>query len=219
MSGVVFVLGSSAHALTLGASATGGVQVGVGSAMQATGSMQMEASSSGSSSDGLMNVDVGASLESQAQAVSNDTSSENAVVQLQGNTIGMIETQADLDAYNTLVVRSRPVVTGINVDSNNNVTIHYSQPAKLFGIFPATLSGQVDVDANGNTTIHLPWWGMFYSKNTANVQASVAAAVMNVQASGGTSLQTSARVIGAATEALQAQANVSASANVNAQSQ
>ncbi|HUC31111.1 MAG TPA: hypothetical protein VMR99_00270 [Candidatus Paceibacterota bacterium] len=198
-------------------SATG---VGIQGGVSASTSAQSQGSSSGSV---LVNVDIGSGLQNQIQAVAANTSSINAVVQLQGNTAGLIESDADLSAYNNLVIKDRPVITAINVHSDNSIAIDYSQPAKLFGIFPTSLSGEVDVDAQGNTTVHLPWYAIFYAKNTANVQTSVAAAVQQsgasfgAQANAGVQLQNTARVISAATAALQAQAQASVSANAGTQ--
>jgi hypothetical protein len=223
LGGAVFVVGSSAYALSLAGAATGGVQVGAGYGAQAgvsaTTSVQSQTSSS---MDGLVNVNVGTGLQAQVQVISANTSSENAVVQLQGNTVGLIQSDTDLMTYNNLVIQARPVVKAINVHSDNSIAIDYSQPAKLFGIFPTSLSGEVDVDAQGNTTVHLPWYAFLYAKNTANVQTSVAAAVQQsgasfgAQANAQAQLQDSARVISAVSAALQAQASASAGASANA---
>jgi hypothetical protein len=142
-----------------------------------------------------------------------------------------IMTSADLNTYDDIVVRARPVVAAINVDNTNNtIAIQYSQPAKLFGIFPASITGNVTVDAQGNAVVRLPWWSVFYTKNTAVVQASVAGAIaqsgasFDAQADAPIRLQNEARVIDAVTGALQAQAvaattastSVSTSASANA---
>lgn len=133
-----------------------------------------------------------------------------------------IMSSADLATYNDIVMKARPAVAAINVDNTNNtIAIQYSQPAKLFGIFPATLSGNVTVDAEGNTSVSLPWWSIFYVKDAAAVQASAAAAVaqsgasFDAQADASTKLQNEARVIDAVTGALQAQAVAAASTSVS----
>jgi hypothetical protein len=230
---IVLGVGSLAHALTLTGAGGVGVQAGTGTQVQATGSFQGNASSGASAA--LINIDVNAGLQSQAQAISANTSSEDAVVQLQGNVINMIQTPADLDTYDHIVMKDRPVVVGINVNSDNSVAIKYAQPAKLFGIFPTSISSQVDVDTQGNATVHLPWWAFLYSKDTTGVQTSVATAVQqsrpllnpSAQANTGVSatanttdqvsVQNTARMISAVTAALQAQAQVDASANVATQ--
>jgi hypothetical protein len=203
--GLVLVVGAQAHALTV--SGTGDVIV-------------QNSTSSSSTADASATLQVGSvGLQAQVQAGTVNTSSDDTVVSLQGDSIGMIQTSDDLTAYNNLVLKARPAVTSVNVNSDNSIDIGYAQPAKFLGLFSTSLSGDVHVDASGNTAVHLPWYAFLYSKDTTNVQASVASAVQksgaqfNAQADASTSAQDHARVINAATAAIQAQALASATAN------
>ena len=237
-------VGNSAHALNVGlqGGTTGSVQVGGGTEVQSTTSVQSQGpsyvngsinvgvgaqattsarSQNSANMNGSANINLGVGLQAQIQAVAANTSSVDAVVQLEGNTAGLIQSDADLSAYNNLVIKERPVVTAINVRSDNGIAIDYSQPAKLFGIFSTSLSGEVDVDAQGNTTVHLPWYAIFYAQNSADIQTSVAAAVQQfgasfgAQVNGGAKIQDQAHVINAATASLQTQIQGRASASAS----
>jgi hypothetical protein len=207
---VVFFVGAQAHALTVNTGVTGGVQVAAasGSAVNASGS-----------ASGSMNMDLGnGGLQAQIQAGIITQSSGEAMVGLQGNMVDMIQSNADLMAYNNLVVQARPAVTAVNVNSDNSVDVHYSQPAKFLGIFSTSLSGDVNVDAQGNTKVYLPWYAFLYSKDTTSVQTSAATAVaqsgaqFNAQADATTMVQNQARVVNAVSAAIQAQVSASATA-------
>lgn len=204
---VVLFVGAQAHALTVNTGLTGGVQANTASASasgSASGSMNMNLANGG--------------LQAQIQAGVITQSSGEAMVGLQGNMIDMIQSNADLTAYNNLVVQARPAVTAVNVNSDNSVDVHYSQPAKFLGIFSTSLSGDVNVDAQGNTKVHLPWYAFLYAKDTTSVQTSAATAVaqsgvqFNAQADATTMAQNQARVINAVSTAIQAQASASATA-------
>lgn len=206
--GLAFVLAAQVNALTV--TGTGGLTV------QATTTSVVVMSSTVT---GNLDASSTIGLAAQVQAGSTTTSSEDSIVSLQGNSIGMIQTNADLDAYNTLVIKSRPAVTSVNVDSTNNVDVYYSQPARFLGIFSTSLSGDVHVDAQGNTTVNMPWYAFLYAKDTTNVKTSVATAVtqsgvqFGSHADAATTIQNNARVINAVSAAVQAQAQASASAS------
>jgi hypothetical protein len=213
---LVLVAGSQAHALSVSTGVTGN--------LQAAGATSSSAQASGAASVGVgVNAGVGANATGGAAATGNSSTSAAAELLINGPV--SIATTADLNSYDDLVVKARPAVTAINVDSNNNIAIAYSQPAKFFGIFPTTITGTVMVDAQGNAKIELPWWAMFYAKNTAATQASVTGAVAGsgadfsagAQADAQAQLQNEARVIDAVTGALQAQATADASTSVTAQ--
>lgn len=208
---LVLVAGSQAHALSVSTGATGNVQAG----SAATSAMQASTT-----------VSVGAGAGANATAPASENSSTSAAAaEILINGPVSIATAADLISYDDLVVKARPAVTAINVDSNDNIAIAYSQPAKFLGIFPATITGTVMVDAQGNTKIELPWWALFYAKNTTAVQGSVTGAVAAsganfstaAQADAQAQLQNQARVIDAVTGALQAQATANASMGATAQ--
>jgi hypothetical protein len=159
-------------------------------------------------------------LQAQVQAGTIATSSANSVIELQGNTANLIQADADLTAYDNLVMQARPAVTAINTNSDGSIDIGYSQPAKFLGIFPTSLSGDINIDAQGNATIRLPWWSFLYSKDTTGIQTTAATAAQTSganfddQAGTTTALQDQARVINAVSAAVQEEA--STSANVNA---
>lgn len=177
----------SVYALSVGvgSSVTGSAQVG-SATLQAQGQIQTQ-------------VQTQAQMQaSSSNNTSTNTSSLSAVAQVLGAAPTLIKTNDDLTAYDNLVTQARPAITAVNVNSDDSVAITYQQPAKLFGIFPTSLPGEVDVDAQGNASVHLPWYSVFYATDASSVQASVANAV---QQSGVT---------------LGASANANANANTNA---
>jgi hypothetical protein len=167
------------------------------------------------------NVSVGVGLQAELNSGTVTTSSDDAVVNLQGGTALLIESTSDLQAYGNLVVAARPVVKNVSMKSDDSVVIQYSQPAKFLWIFPTTLTGEVDVDATGNAMVHLPWYAFLYSADTASVQSTATAAVsqsganFNDQANTTADLQDKARIVNAVSAALQAQADATANVNSN----
>ena len=145
------------------------------------------------------------------------SASASAAAEVLLNKPTSIAATSDLATYDDLVIKARPVVSAINLQDNNNIAIQYSQPARLFGIFPSSISGQVVVDAKGNAAIEMPWWAIFYAKDTAGLQASIDGAVaqsgasFSGQADAQVQLQNKARIIDAVTAALQAQVIASTS--------
>jgi hypothetical protein len=189
--------------------------------MNGMGNMGMTGTASGTGSMNMINGNLGLQAQLQTMSGTMATSSEDSIVNLQGDTEAAIQSDADLAAYNNLVIQTRPAITAINTDSNNGVDITYAQPARFLGIFPTTISGQVNVDAQGNTTVSLPWWSFLYSKDTSGVQSAVTTAAQTsnadlaVGASSMTSLQDSASMINAVTAAIQSEFQASGSANVS----
>lgn len=172
---------------------------------------------------------VNAGLQAQVDSGTIATSSENAVVQLQGNALGLIQTNDDLSAYNNLVIHARPAVKNINVQNDGSVNITYAQPARFLGLFPASINSTVNVDAQGNVTVSLPWYAFLYAEDTTPVKAAVATAVQQsgvtptteAQASATASmqaqLQDQAMLVNAITSAIQTEAQASATTSASVQ--
>lgn len=199
------LIASNAYALTVGGYTVGSAAVGTGS----TTTVQVQVT--GAATTTPATAAMGLSAQVQAGATI-DAASGAALVQ----------TSDDLATYNTLVIKARPAVTAINVQSDGSVVVGYSQPAKFLGLFSTSITGNVDVDAQGNATVHLPWWSVFYSKDTTGVQAAVSTAVQEsgvnfaAQVDAMATAQNAAQVINAATSAIQAQTQVSAAATTSA---
>lgn len=205
-----FVLAGNVHALSVmgTATATLGAAVSATATTAATGS-----------------VSTGIGLQAEVQSGALATSTDSAVVNLQGNALGLIQTNDDLATYDTLVVGARPAVKNINVNDDGSMEIAYVQPAKFLGIFPASITGDVNIDANGTVTVSTPWYGFLYTKDTTPVQASVAAAVQQsgvaADAQGSTDMQAQlqdrAMLVNAITAAIQVEASASATTAASAQ--
>jgi hypothetical protein len=216
VAGAVLLIASNAYASGLYGvvSSTTGVQLGGNTSSSAT----VTASSS-------LNANEGLEVQLQAQAQSGaamTSSSEDNIVQLQGNALAAIKTNDDLTAYNNLVVQDRPAVRSVNAQSDGSVSVGYSQPARFLGIFSTTLTGQVNVDAQGNVTVHMPWYAFLFSKDTTAMQTAATTAVVQSGAQFGGQMSTQAMVqnqaeeINAISAAVQAESQASASADMNA---
>ncbi len=208
---------------SLGATADVRVNADTGAHEQATATdQQSNVSVTVGSSAALNAISAHTGLQAAVQAGDVGTSSDGAIVNLQGNAAALIETSTDLDAYDRLVVAARPAVWNVAVEHDGTVAVTYAQPAKFLGLFPATLAGQVDVNASGTAVVQLPWYAFLYAQNTSKVQSAVNTAIaasgadFGVTSQTGTSvdLQNKARIINAVTAALQAEAEANASTSV-----
>lgn len=219
----VTVVGFGVHAYAANVNVVGNVITGA-QASSGVGA-QVDATTSAAEQN-LLNANVNVGVNGTNASGTNNGGLQadvqsGAVVNLQSADTATIATNGDLTAYDGLVVKARPIVTGISQQNDGSVAITYAEPAKFLGIFPTTISNEVNVDANGNTTVHSPWWGFLYAKNDSAVQISAAAAVQQsgvqfgAQTNATTTLQNQARVINAVSAAVQAQ--VSANGSVNAQ--
>jgi hypothetical protein len=217
--GAGLFVGAQAHALSVSTGLTGNTQVG----SSATGSSAMDGATGTAQASGTAAVQMNVGLQAEIQSGTVVSSSDDAVVQLQGNTLGLIQTSDDLTAYNNLVVKARPAVSSIKVATDGSMNIGYSQPAKFLGIFKTSLAGNVNVDASGNVNVSTPWYGFLYTKDTTPVQASVTTAIqqsgaqLNAQATTQAQLQNQAMLVNAITAAIQTEAQASATASVSAQ--
>ncbi len=145
---------------------TGGVQVQTG------GSTIILRDSSGTA------VSVNAGIGSLDVVVAGglDAESRGAIVSLEGNSLLLIKSRADLEAYANLIAAERASITAANIQKGHFI-VRYRQPARLLGIVPSSLAATVDVDTDGTVTIQTPWYGFLFTKNTDTVRAKVAADV------------------------------------------
>jgi hypothetical protein len=97
---------------------------------------------------------------------------EAEVVDLKGNADLMIKSDDDLDAYNSLVVKTRPSVTSVSVD-DDSVSVKYKQPAKFLGVFSSHINATAKVVAGGKVTIILPWYSFLYVKDSSTVESKI----------------------------------------------
>lgn len=208
--GLMLAIGANAYALGITTGVTGSVSAALGAAA---------VSSSGAQASGTTGTQVNAGLQAEVETGAIATSSDEAIVELQGGALDLIQTNDDLSAYNDLVIKARPAVKSVNVNTDGSMDIGYSQPAKFLGMFNASLTSDVHVDANGTVTVSTPWYGFLYAADTTPVQSSVAAAVqqsgaqLGAQASASTQaeFQDKAMLVNAITAAIQAEAQASAS--------
>ncbi|HUC01933.1 MAG TPA: hypothetical protein VMA75_03435 [Candidatus Paceibacterota bacterium] len=225
--GTTLLLGANAYALGVTGNVTGDVNAALGGT--ATATAQTDVQASGTATAGSAGLQVNAGLQAEVQSGTIATSSDDAVVQLQGNTLGLIQTNDDLSAYNSLVIQARPAVKNINVQSDGSMDVTYAQPAKFLGLFQTSIAGNVNVDAQGNVKVSTPWYGFLYAKDTTPVQAAVAAAIQQSGAALGTQadasvtastqaqLQDKAMLVNAITAAIQTEAQASATTSVSVQ--
>lgn len=234
----VGVRGSAGIGVTAAADSAG-ANVNLNGNVSGSSSSSVSSSAAQGSMGANANIDVpaGVGLQAAVQSGTVSASSAAAVVNLQGNAASLIQATSDLQAYDDLVVKARPAVRNIAINNDGTVAISYVQPAKFLGLFPASLTGEIDVNASGAAAVRLPWYAFLYAAGTANVQSEVqtavaqsgtvsagtqaqGSAVASMGADASANLRNQARIVNAVTAALQAQAdaNASTSAGMGVQS-
>jgi hypothetical protein len=150
-----------------------------------------------------------------------DANSRTAIVSLEGNTDLLIKTDADLAAYNALVVQERASIAGVETGADGSVSVRYRQPARFLGLVNTRIVGTVDVTPAGRVIVKLPWYSFLFTKNTAAVQTAVQSDVdvavgkkqITVGAGVGTgtsvSVQNDARTINVVTSSIDSSVGVS----------
>lgn len=99
-------------------------------------------------------------------------SDKESFVSLTGNSDLMIKTNADLNAYNRLVVEQRPAIQNVSVE-NSGLKIKYNQPARFLAIFSTDLNATAVVNNDGTVSIDLPWYSFLYSKDSDQVKLAI----------------------------------------------
>jgi len=140
---------------------SGDAESGTGATVIDRAGVKVETNSAGTK------VDMGAG----ARTITTDSSGK---VELNdaGNRIINVQTNADLKTYTASAIKEMPAVTNIEVRSEN-VSVTYTQPAKLFWFFGSSLKGTVVVSNGGKVEVKLPWYSFLFSKNTSNIKSAV----------------------------------------------
>jgi hypothetical protein len=146
-------------------------------------------------------------------------SDQQVLVNLEGGSEVLIKNDTDLAAYNTLVVQTRPSVVSVS-SGDGGLQVEYKQPGKFLGIFKSHLNGKVVVLENGTVEVRMPWYAVFYKKNTGTVKSNITASLqssnnkldVSVVSSGdgkSVTVQNKAKVINVVTSAIDTTVSIS----------
>jgi len=105
------------------------------------------------------------------------------LVSLEGNSVLLIKTDADLDTYTKLVVEERPVVKNISVE-DDGLEVEYRQPARFLAVFSSSLKAKVMVKKDGSVKVKLPWYSFLFSKDADEVETKLMADIEAAEESG-----------------------------------
>jgi hypothetical protein len=106
------------------------------------------------------------------EAGSLTTQARSAVVELEGNSVLLINNNNDVQVYSDLVVEEEPGIRDVRITSSG-VNIVYSQPAKFIGIVPVKLRATVEVTNQNRVQIRLPWYHFLFSKDVEAVESAI----------------------------------------------
>jgi hypothetical protein len=122
-------------------------------------------------------------------------------------TAAQVSSRADLDAYASSALLSDPRIEEAEL-SSESVSIHYRQPARLFGFIPVSITAKAVADASGNVEISYPWYGFLVAKaDRAEIESQIEADLRTaLAASGQTAATTTAGADVAASTTLSARA-------------
>jgi hypothetical protein len=89
-----------------------------------------------------------------------------------------VSTGTDLNTYADAAMHSDSNIQNVQL-SNTAVAMTYSEPGKLFGFIPVSLSTKAAVDASGNVTVSYPWYHFLVSTNDANLKSDLQARIQS----------------------------------------
>ncbi len=100
------------------------------------------------------------------------TGARTSIVNLEGNSILLINSSVDVKAYSDLIVEEKPGIQRVSIE-NNSIKITYRQPAKFLGFVPVKIKATVEVNNSNQVRVNLPWYHIFYVKDVDLVAAAV----------------------------------------------
>lgn len=100
------------------------------------------------------------------------TGARRAIIDLEGNSILLINNSDDVKAYGNLVAEEKPGIQRVRIE-NTGVNITYRQPAKFLGFVPVRIRATVEVNNQNQVRIRLPWYHLFFVKDVEPVRATV----------------------------------------------
>jgi len=106
-----------------------------------------------------------------------------------------VETNTDLSAYVTTVVRSDNNIGSAEV-SGSAVSLAYNVRARLLGVFPVLMPVRATVEAGGETTITYPWYAFLATVDSASLESNVSVATAaTVSASANTAFSATTQAV------------------------
>ncbi len=200
---------ASALAVGAGGGVSGSININTGTdtgvSVDISGNVNGNGSDSGEGSDGMISITV------PGVNVGVNTSVESS---------GSVTTEADLDSYVRTVIETNDNVRDIDASDTEVSVSHYEQ-ARIFGIFPTTVTARTTVRNDGSVTVKFPWYAYAGAKKAEiemRVREAVTSAIPATSAEAGVrtefSAQTKAQIIEKAAAAVKTQLEVDASAKV-----
>ncbi|MCR4325998.1 MAG: hypothetical protein NUV59_04360 [Patescibacteria group bacterium] len=192
--GLVLVLVSSsstAYALGAEADTVTDIDANVSGNAEATESISSEVEVSGSGSAGAAESASGTAGASGNVSAQTDVSAgteilitradvnAGSVVQTAVSAPNAVQSQADLSAYASSVIRADSDADNAQL-SGTAVSLDYKERIRLFGFIPILVRATATVNANGDTTVSYPWYAMFATTDSATLRSEVRAATSDV---------------------------------------
>ncbi len=87
-----------------------------------------------------------------------------------------VSNRSDLESFITASAQNDENFQSAS-SSNDEVSLRYKEPAKLFGFLPISLSTNVKADANGNVKVHYPWYRFLVALQDSDLQSKIEAKV------------------------------------------
>jgi hypothetical protein len=191
------LIGASTSLASVGTATAVQANLQLGSGVMASSSTNMNATATSYNNSGTMYANTNAS----------NGGNLNAAINIGSN-------DATLNADAQSIAQSDASVSAVST-SNNNVSISYNVPARLFGFIPVNMTetASVDTSAQGSTpkvSVHRSWWSFLASTNS---NADTSTFSSNISSRIGASASSQATIMADIESA--ARASMSSSANVS----
>ncbi len=173
------------------------------------------------SSSANVNVGINGSYNSNNDATSTSemNTGDNGIINANVN-IG--SNDAQLNAYAQAIAENDPSVSAVST-TDNNVSISYKVPVKLFGFIPVYETETISVDTSvqgsaPHASVHRSWWSFLAAGNNSGNVAAFSSNLndsLSASASGSSQTQIMAEIEAAARSSMSASATASASGSAS----
>jgi len=179
---VVQTSGASALGVGLGTDASvranvGSNSVGVGAEATTTATTSHNPAASGNGADVEAEIGTNALVQGGVLRMTRaeiSARSESAT-SVRVDAPSSVQTEADLAAYATALLRSDENVGGVEA-SQEAVSLWYKARARLFGFIPIFVQAKGTVRTGGEASVDYPWYAFLATKNEALLRSDVEAA-------------------------------------------
>lgn len=99
-------------------------------------------------------VEASLSIRAQSQSGTEEVTIDSVNLQTEGEVL--IQDSSDVAVYAELATE-RPGVEAVSV-TDSQVSVRYEERGRLFGLFPVTMLGTIEVTETGEVNVRLPWY-------------------------------------------------------------